>query len=251
MKIKVQKFDPSTDVAPYYAEGDIEYRDHMSALEALVEYYQVHEAVNFDINCTSAWCGRCAMMLNGEPTLICVAPVQDAEYVFEPLKGFPIMRDLIVDKKLLHDEISSVSRRIRIEPFNSQTIIPSDYDPTDSTALLGIEVCCRCGICNAACPAMAAYPDGYIGPAAMTALAYRHFDQLDAGDRLVEAVSSGLYYCIMCGRCDQYCPQSANINHLEIWQRLRDEAEALGLKPSYADEVVADMSQTLKEYLAG
>ena len=248
MKITVKKYDPSKDAAPYYVSGEIEYREHMSALEALVEFYETVEGVNYDLNCTSAWCGRCAMMLNGEPCLVCVTPVEDAEYVFEPLEGFPVIRDLVVDKNSMHDRICALSERVKLEDFTAETIVPEEFDATTTAQSLALEECCRCGVCTAGCPAKAAHPVEFCGPSEMAAIAYRYLDQLDRGDRVLEAVQHGLYYCIMCGRCDQNCPH-AEITHVELWQRLRDEAEARGLKPSYADDVAAHAEETLQAYL--
>lgn len=234
MLIKVLKYDPSIDEAPYYVEGEIEYRDKMTALEALIEFYEKHMPVAYDLACMSRLCGRCAMMLNGSPCLICSMPVIDTDYTFEPLKGFPVVRDLVVDKSVFLDTLSTIYDRVRIEPFNEETITPANYDDSTTATEMALEFCCRCGVCTSGCPAHEMYPDEYAGPAAMVAIAYRHLDQLDTGDRVMEAVSKGLYRCTQCGNCDQVCAQQ-DINHAALWQMLRSEAEARGIKPSYAN----------------
>ena len=68
----------------------------------------------------------------------------------------------------------------------------------------------------------------------MLAVALRYYDTYDQADRVVEAVSKGLYHCTLCGICDQVCPRY-EIKHVEAWKALRAEAEKLGLKPSYAE----------------
>jgi heterodisulfide reductase subunit C len=67
----------------------------------------------------------------------------------------------------------------------------------------------------------------------MIAIAYRFLDPLDQGDRVMEAVSNGMYRCIMCGKCDELCVQQ-DIDHLELWRTLRDAAAKRGIVPSYA-----------------
>ena len=235
MKINVFKYDPAVDQAPYYISGEIPFEEKMTGLRALMRFDETVAHVNYDHSCRARACGRCAMMLNGEPTLVCTQFLEDKEYTFEPLKGFRVIRDLIVDKHDLDDQLSGFYNRVRIEPFNAETIKfdPATYTEEYKMEMYGMEYCCRCGVCNAACPALAAHPDGFIGPAGMLAIAYRHMDPLDKGDRVMEAVSNGLYYCIQCGKCDQVCHEN-DINHLAAWQRLRAAAEERGIVPSYA-----------------
>jgi succinate dehydrogenase/fumarate reductase iron-sulfur protein len=234
MKIRVQKYNPQTDAKPYYVTGEVPFTDKMTGLHALMRFDEDVEHVNYDHSCRSRVCGRCAMNLNGVPTLICVERLEDRDYTFEPLAGFPVERDLIVDKHALDDKISGISQRIRVEPFDSETIkAPAAYMESDMWTEYALDYCCRCGCCTAACPSYPMNAEEFIGPSAMIAVAYRHFDPLDQGDRVLEAVSGGLYHCIMCGKCDDVCKQQ-EIDHLGIWKRLREEAEKRGIKPSYA-----------------
>ena len=79
--------------------------------------------------------------------------------------------------------------KIRVEaPF----LDPSSFDRNTMMEMYGIEYCCRCGVCNAACPVMAEHFDDFAGPAALLAEAYRYLDPLDSGDRVMEAVNRGL-----------------------------------------------------------
>lgn len=235
MHVSVQKFDPAVDEAPYYVEGDIEWHEYMSALELLVAFCEQYEPVSFEISCSSNRCGRCGMMINGTPALVCDTPVFDGEdYTLEPLEGFPIVRDLVVDRSEFSERLIGLYDRTAIEPFNEETIVPEDFDAEKNEVMSTINSCIRCGCCQAVCPVVAENKEYYVGPAAMLAIAFRHFDALDDGDRLTQAVSSGLYRCIQCGQCTEVCPEP-DIDHLSIWQMLRDEAEEAGLKPSYAD----------------
>lgn len=235
MKLNVYKFDPSADKEPYFVSGEIPYVEHMTGLHALMYFDENVQHVNYDHSCRARACGRCAMMLNGEPTLICTHFLEDKEYTIEPLKGFRVIRDLIVDKHALDAELSGVYDRIRVEPFNAETIKfnPEDYSEETKMLIYGMEYCCRCGVCNAGCPIMAMNHEDFIGPAGMLAIAYRHLDPLDKGDRVIEAVNNGLFRCIQCGHCDEVCA-SSDIDHATAWKILRAAAEARGLKPSYA-----------------
>lgn len=234
MKITVFKYDPATDSEPYYISGEVPYKEKMTGMEALMYFHENIAAVNFDYSCVCRLCGRCAMMLDGVPCMICVTPIEDKDHIFEPLKGYPVVRDLVVDKTAMDNQLSGIFDRVRVEPYNEETIHIKNYDDSTTQTLYALEFCARCGVCNAACPVLAAKPTEFIGPAGMLAIGYRHLDQLDQGDRVMEAVSKGLYHCIQCGMCDTVCAQQ-DIDHLGVWKLLRSAAEKRGLKPSYAD----------------
>lgn len=236
MKINVFKYDPSKDAKPYYVSGEIEWEEHMTGLHAIMRFDEQIAHVNYDHACRARACGRCAMMLNGVPTLICTHFLEDKEYTFEPLAGYRVIRDLIVDKHPLDTQLSQIYDRVQIEPFNAETIMvdPATFTEDDKMKMYGMEYCCRCGVCNAGCPVMAENHEDFVGPAAMLAIAYRYMDPLDKGDRVMQAVNGGLYRCIQCGRCDELCAEN-DIDHLAAWKMLRKAAEERGLKPSYAE----------------
>lgn len=89
-----------------------------------------------------------------------------------------------------------------------------------------------CGSCEAACPVHAVSPAKYVGPTVMMAHMFRCFNEFDASNRLAQVMADGLYRCTTCGRCDEVC--QLDIPHVEMYQLVRQRAEAAGLKPSYA-----------------
>lgn len=173
------------------------------------------------------------MMLNGTPVFMCAEPLDpNTDYTIEPLKGYTVIRDLIVDKSDYDNRLSQAYVRIRTEPLTEEDIQTFDMDVPDK--MYALEWCSRCGVCMSACPVVASNPGQFAGPSFMIASAYRFYDPYDQADRILEAVNDGLYRCIQCGKCDEVCPQY-NIKHLATWKDLREAAESRGLKPSYAD----------------
>lgn len=231
MKIKIFKYDPAVDAEPRYIEHEVPYKEKMTMLEAIVWVYENKEMVAFDYSCHGRMCGRCAMMLDGVPTLACCTPLTNENHTIEPLKGHPIIRDLIVDKSDFGDRLSKQYQRIRIEPIKTEDV--NKFDKAAADTIYDMVNCTRCGCCDAGCPVLNEKPSEYAGPAMMLAIAYRHLDSYDQADRVLEAVSKGLYHCIMCGNCDKVCKRY-EIEHVKAWQMLRDEAVKRGLKPSYA-----------------
>lgn len=231
MKISVLKFDPAVDAEPYYVEGEIEYTDKMTLLEAIISFHENCQEIAFDYSCHGRMCGRCSVMLDGSPKLACCTPISDSKHTIEPLGSFTVIRDLIVDKDDLSEILTEVYRRVRLEPITEAEV--NDCDGATAANMYEMVACTRCGMCNAACPVYAKTPDKYVGPATMLAVAYRQMDPYDQSDRVFEAVSKGLYHCIQCGQCDETC-QRYEIDHQGAWKRLRSAAEEKGLVPSYA-----------------
>ena len=172
------------------------------------------------------------MMVNGKPAMACFTPIKEGrDITVEPLRGFPVERDLIVDKSKMHDRISAIERRITPEPLEASDL-DRVFDPEVCKKISGLEWCCRCLSCNAVCPVINELhdPEKFIGPAGLRAIALRYYDPNDKGDRVLQAVQNGLFKCILCGKCNEVCPAD-EINHVEIFTELRKAATARGLKP--------------------
>lgn len=231
MKLTVKRYDPTKDDAPYTVDYEVPSNgEYMTLLEGLMYIHENYEPLAFDFACRGRLCGRCAMMLDGVPVLACVEPLKDGSHVIEPLAGMPVIRDLIVDKSRAHKKLEETYERVRFEPIDMKELQTFNMEVQDD--ILDVEHCCRCQVCTAGCPAKAANPS-YIGPSRMLAVAFRHFDPYDQSDRILEAVQGGLWDCLMCGNCDKVC-NALEIDHMGIWKKLRDAAEARGLKPKQA-----------------
>ena len=230
MKITVTRFDPSQDAAPYDQTFEVPFTDKMSALEALLYIFENEEPIAFDYACHGRSCGRCAMMVDGEPKLACITPLTDMAHDIAPLEGYPVLHDLIVDKTQRHLATSARYNRVRFDDLNRDEI--NQFDMESQEKVYSIEWCTRCGRCSSVCPAMQTSAD-YVGPMTMLATAYRYYDPYDQADRVVQAVQDGLYRCILCGQCTEVC-DSPEIDHLTYWNDLRAAAEQRGLKPRYA-----------------
>lgn len=63
--------------------------------------------VSWECSCLQKKCGACAMVINGRPGLACDARLSDykGEIRLEPLRKFPVVRDLIVDRTALYDNL--------------------------------------------------------------------------------------------------------------------------------------------------
>jgi succinate dehydrogenase/fumarate reductase iron-sulfur protein len=213
---KISKFDPATDEEPRFASYEVPWIEDesgiMSGLQVLNYIHENIELIGYDWNCRGGICGRCAMTIDGEPHLACWKNMtRNGEHTFEPLAGFPVIRDLVVDKsenyrKFVKTDLSCQT----LEPITELANIPYDFY---WNTLDELNMCRECMSCYAACPKMkdSGVADKFIGPGAMMQIAFRHFGPYDDADRVWQAVFSGLFECDLCGECNRVCPSTIDI----------------------------------------
>lgn len=98
VRVKVFRFDPSSEEKPRLQEYEIEYEDLMSVLRALQYIYEKVDGT-LSINgyfCYRKLCGLCMLRINGKNKLSCRTLVED-HMTIEPLKEYRLIKDLVVD----------------------------------------------------------------------------------------------------------------------------------------------------------
>ena len=98
--LKIFRYDPAVDHAPSYKIYDVPWQEGMLLLPA-VKYVRdyIDETLAFrDYCCGCSWCMSCLMMVNGKGMRTCSRVLDPGEKILlEPMKGFPVIRDLVVD----------------------------------------------------------------------------------------------------------------------------------------------------------
>ena len=244
------RYDPSKDAAPTFSEYDVPFQDDgetdfMSVLQCLAWISENVEQIAYDSNCGSGWCGRCAMVVNGTPALACWTKAEKGgSYTLEPLKGFPVIRDLVVDKHVTYQKyVDAVLEVQRAQPMRALTDI--DYDFFYNT-LHKFNRCRECMLCYSACPKTSSgVTDRFVGPGALMQVAMRYNDPNDEADRVWQAAFSGVMECDLCGECSSVCPASIDI--VGQISALQKEVTARGLQDSgaYLSPTVAAMAENI------
>ncbi|HEY5619393.1 MAG TPA: succinate dehydrogenase iron-sulfur subunit [Vicinamibacterales bacterium] len=163
-------------------------------------------------SCSMGICGSCGMTVNGEPKLTCATFL--SEYApgpvrVEPLRNFPVIRDLIVD-------IGDFMRKlVRVKPWIvrqvEKPLSAGEYlqTPDELEEYKQFSMCINCMLCYAACPIYGLDPK-FIGPAVI-ALAQRYnLDNRDQGAAArMEVLSEheGIWGCTFVGECTKVCPK--------------------------------------------
>ena len=173
------------------------------------------------------------MLIDGTPRLACVTKLEPGEHTFEPLTGFPVIRDLVVDRSSAYQQFTA-SRAANLTVDRITKVGDMDYD-------LYMDVLEPLNLCKECCCCYAIWNEGrdpeqpsrFVGPGAMMQIGARHLDPHDQADRVSQAVFSGLYEFDDWNRCSGVCP--AFIDFARIADILKQAAEERGLKPADAE----------------
>ena len=211
--LEVTRFSPERDKEPSVQSFDVPLRKEWVVLDAL-NYVkdQVDGSLSFRWSCRMGVCGSCGMMVNGEPKLTCATFLTDyapGPVRVEPLKNFPVMRDLIVEITDFLEKLSKVKPwliRDKEKPITEGEYLQS---PEQLETYRQYSMCINCLLCYAACPVYGLDPL-FAGPAAL-ALAQRYnMDSRDEGksERLdILSQHDGIWGCTFVGDCTQVCPK--------------------------------------------
>lgn len=237
---KVFRYNPAVDGAPRYETYEVPWEDDatgkMTGMQVLHYIYENIEPFAYDYACTSGLCGRCSMMIDGKAGLACWTCLEPGEHTFEPLKGFPVIRDLKVDTSAVYERyVQTDVANKTVEPIAEVKDI--EYDLYWNT-LERMNLCRECMCCYASCDSLqlGGAWDSFAGPGAMVQIGMRHLDPHDEADRISQAAFSGVFDCVQCGSCNNVCPAAIDI--MGVIKQMQDEAEKAGLKPT-GDGMVA------------
>ncbi len=211
--LEVTRFSPERDKGPSIQAFDVPLRKEWVVLDAL-NYVKdrVDGSLSFRWSCRMGVCGSCGMMVNGEPKLTCATFLTDyapGPVRVEPLKNFPVMRDLIVEITDFLGKLSKVKPwiiRAKEKPLSEGEYLQT---PDELDTYRQFSMCINCLLCYAACPVYGLDPL-FAGPAAL-ALAQRYnMDSRDEGkgERLdILSQHDGIWGCTFVGECTEVCPK--------------------------------------------
>jgi succinate dehydrogenase/fumarate reductase iron-sulfur protein len=176
----------------------------LDALQYIKDNIDGTLALNY--SCKKQRCGSCAVKIDGKVALGCFTPLQDGQTI-EPLPGFSVVRDLVVDWTPYERKMLELLPVISREGDAGQRTVTQKERRIAESAM----TCIRCFSCVGACPSVdITSPVGFAGPAASVALA--SYLDTEASDGLGRsAVEGGLEYCTRCFACNSVCPAGIDI----------------------------------------
>jgi len=214
--LQVARYRPEEEAAPTFQEYEVPCPKEWVVLDGL-NYVKdrLDGTLSYRWSCRMGICGSCGMTVNGEPKLTCATFLADyapGPVRVEPLRNFPVIRDLVV-------EIGDFMRKLsRVKPWiirkDHKPLSDGEYrqTPQEMDEYTQFSMCINCMLCYAACP-IYGLDQEFIGPAAI-ALAQRYnLDSRDEGARERHEVLSaheGIWGCTFVGECTKVCPKDVD-----------------------------------------
>jgi len=214
--LEIFRYRPEAETEPVFQSYEIPFRKDWVILDAL-NYIKdnLDGSLSYRWSCRMGVCGSCGMMINGTPVLTCATFLE--KYLpgpirVEPLKNFPVVRDLVI-------EMSDFMRKLkRVKPWiirdEEKPLSEGEYlqTPVQLADYKQYSMCINCMLCYAACP-IYGLESSFTGPAAI-ALAQRYnFDNRDQGKKeRMEVLSQdgGIWECTLVGECSVVCPKGVD-----------------------------------------
>lgn len=155
MKIRILR-QKLPDSAPYWETFVYDGSDSIS-IAGLLDYLNYHDdiindkgektdRIGWECSCLQGVCGACAIVVNDRPVLACETFLKDLkqkEIVLRPLRKFPVIHDLIVERSSIHENLKRSNVFIGEYHFEEKEDFAHQYDAAK---------CLKCGLCLEVCP---------------------------------------------------------------------------------------------------
>lgn len=167
--------------------------------------------VVWDCNCLEEVCGSCTMNINGRVSMACSALIDKlAEPItLEPLRKFPLTRDLAVDRDRMFDALKQVKAWINLDGTHNLGPGPRQSS-RDQAITYVLSTCMTCGCCLEGCPQVSV-DNRFIGAAAISQARLFNMHptgELDSEDRVRGLMQEGgIQDCGKAQVCAQVCPK--------------------------------------------
>jgi succinate dehydrogenase / fumarate reductase iron-sulfur subunit len=112
--------------------------------------------VAWDCCCLEEVCGSCTMLINGRTRMACSALVdrllgEGEEIEIRPMSKFPVVRDLVVDRRRLFRSLERVQAWVPVDDSYDHGPGPR-IPPQEQEDAYPLSTCISCGCCLEACP---------------------------------------------------------------------------------------------------
>lgn len=222
--LKIKRQD-DRESKPYWEEFKIPYKPNQNVVSVLMEIRKNPVNINgkevapvvWDCNCLEEVCGACAMIINGTPRQACSALIDklpEGVITLEPLSKFPVIRDLLVDRQIMFNNLMKV--KAWVETDGAFDLGPPPRMPEkDRQEAYELSRCMTCGCCVEACPNFNS-KSPFLGPQAINQVRLFNLHpngKMNKGDRLETIMGKGgIVDCGNAQNCVRVCPKNVPLD---------------------------------------
>lgn len=221
--MKIYRFDPDTDKEPRFDVYEVEANPNDRILDCLNKIrWEQDSTLSYRMSCMHGICGSDAVSINGIPVLACQKLVKDydhtQEMIIEPLKYFPVIKDLIVNMQPFFKRIRAIQpnaptkEQITLNPIEKERLQTNENRAKVDDAVK----CILCGCCVAACPVILEQEPRFVGPAAILREEKYILDSRASPSDTVERMHImekpyGIWGCKSYFMCTIVCPKGIKV----------------------------------------
>ena len=225
--VKILRYNPEVSEESHWESYQVSAEPTDRVLDALHKVkWDTDGSLTFRRSCGHGVCGSDAMRINGKNRLACKTLIKDVNpsqpISVEPIKGLPVLKDLVVDMEPFFDAYRSVMPFLVAEgnaPTRERLQSQEDRERFDDTTK-----CILCAACTTSCPVY--WTDGqYFGPQAIVGAHRFIFDSRDEGtDQRLEILNDkeGVWRCRTTFNCTEACPRG-----IEVTKAIQEVKRAL------------------------
>jgi len=225
--VKILRYNPEMSEESRWESYQVTAEPTDRVLDALHKVkWDLDGSLTFRRSCGHGVCGSDAMRINGKNRLACKTLLKDVNpsepITVEPIKGLPVLKDLVVDMEPFFDAYRSMMPFLVTsgnEPTRERLQSQKDRDRFDDTTK-----CILCAACTTSCPVY--WTDGqYFGPQAIVGAHRFIFDSRDEGtDQRLEILNDqeGVWRCRTTFNCTEACPRG-----IEVTKAIQEVKRAL------------------------
>ena len=162
MKVKIQR-QQSPVSEPYWETFDADVPGDMS-IAGLIDHLNYRDdildengrkttRIGWECSCLQGICGSCAMVINEVPALACETFVKDLKgdvITIRPLRKFPVIHDLLVDRSVIHENLKKMN--IFIREYQPEDQGRASRKEREHSLQYTAAKCLKCGLCLEVCP---------------------------------------------------------------------------------------------------
>jgi succinate dehydrogenase / fumarate reductase iron-sulfur subunit len=251
--------------ASYWQTFRLQYEPEMNITSVLQRIAAQPRTINgtlvapvaYEANCLEEVCGSCTMLINRHVRQACSALVDrlladQSPIELRPLTKFPVIRDLVVDRRRLFRALEKVQGWIPVDGYYDRGPGPRQ-SPTLQERAYPLSQCMSCGCCLEACPQFTrveaeqladesdaqfrqrenqSFDQNFLGAHAMNQAVLMNMHptgQLSAADRIEALISEGgIQNCGKAANCQAVCPKEIPL--MQSWAQAGRAATLYALR---------------------